>query len=311
MFSIIIPLYNCASYLSETIASIASQTFTDFEVIAVDDQSDDRSFELAESLIAKFNLRGSVYRKTPDQKKGVSSSRNLGIRESRGEWVCFLDSDDLFHAAKLNILNETIRANPSIQFYHHSVYQFKESDTPDLLRIIERSPVIDPDSLYDQNNVVTSSVSVSRNLLQMLGGFNEKLNGIEDYHLWLKISTITNLEFIPERLGFYRIRKNSLMGSRRFAHYVDQSILLLNNIRFLSEERRKRVIRGSKFTMMNYYSNTSIQRHGYLSLFPGLFRLVATGHLRLAVQIFLVKSRNRVLYKLKSGLAPTQMMNND
>lgn len=91
MISIIVPVYNVEKYLRYCIDSILSQTFTDFELLLIDDGSKDKSGEICDEYAKKDN-RIKVYHK---ENGGVSSARNLGLNKANGEWVCFIDSDDI------------------------------------------------------------------------------------------------------------------------------------------------------------------------------------------------------------------------
>ena len=89
--SIIVPVFNVAPYLEESISSILSQSFTDYELLIVDDGSTDGSYEICDQLAEK-DSRIRVFHK---ENGGVSSARNLGLKNAEGEWICFVDSDDI------------------------------------------------------------------------------------------------------------------------------------------------------------------------------------------------------------------------
>ena len=91
--SIVVPMYNVEKYIGECLESILAQTFQDFEVIVVDDCSTDKSVEIAESYTKKFGDRLKIY--INEQNSGASATRNKGLWLSRGEYVFFMDSDDL------------------------------------------------------------------------------------------------------------------------------------------------------------------------------------------------------------------------
>src|SRR5688572_21777346 len=94
-FSVVIPSFNTAPFIGETLESLAAQTYRDFEVLVVDDGSNDDSVRIATDRIAALGLRGSVTSRPAQLPKGVSSCRNLGVAQSKGAWVAFLDGDDL------------------------------------------------------------------------------------------------------------------------------------------------------------------------------------------------------------------------
>lgn len=110
-FSVIVPVYNVAPYLRECLDSVLEQTFTDWETICVDDGSTDESGAILEEYAAK-DKRFKVVRKT---NAGVSSARNAGLLASTGEWVLFVDGDDLWHSGTLAVCAQLIEENPDAQ----------------------------------------------------------------------------------------------------------------------------------------------------------------------------------------------------
>src|ERR1700680_2846049 len=103
LVSVVIPMYNARSWIEETLESVVRQTFplSDIELVVVDDASQDDSVRLAESFIATHNLHGQVVRS--ERNGGVSAARNRGWQIARGEWVQFLDADDLLAPKKLQV----------------------------------------------------------------------------------------------------------------------------------------------------------------------------------------------------------------
>lgn len=116
MISIIVPVYNVEKYLRYCIDSILSQTFTDFELLLIDDGSKDKSGEICDEYAKKDN-RIKVYHK---ENGGVSSARNLGLNKANGEWVCFIDSDDIVLNTYLkNMVDAISNANSMILSNYH------------------------------------------------------------------------------------------------------------------------------------------------------------------------------------------------
>ncbi len=101
-FSVIIPTYNRSSMVAEAVSSVLNQTFKDFEILVIDDGSTDDT----QSALSPFSDRVCYFRQ---ENGGVASARNLGIAKSRGEYICYLDSDDLWPANKLSSYNDAIR----------------------------------------------------------------------------------------------------------------------------------------------------------------------------------------------------------
>lgn len=110
--SVIVPVYNVEKYLRRCIDSILAQTFTDFELLLIDDGSKDSSGEICDEY-ARNDERVRVFHK---ENGGVSSARNLGLDNAKGEWVSFVDADDIIYSNNLDILFEVARNNPTINF---------------------------------------------------------------------------------------------------------------------------------------------------------------------------------------------------
>ena len=111
LISVIIPVYKCEEYLEACVDSILNQTFTDFEIILVDDGSPDNSGKLCDELAEKYNKIVVLHQ----ENQGQAAARNNGVRISRGEWLHFVDSDDLIHPQMLERLyNAVIENNVSL-----------------------------------------------------------------------------------------------------------------------------------------------------------------------------------------------------
>lgn len=107
MISVIVPVYNAENYIAKTIESILLQSFVDYELVIIDDGSQDKSKQICD-MYAKKDNRIKVIQKI---NKGVSSARNLGIENCRGEWICFVDSDDIVHSNYLTDFYNVIKSN--------------------------------------------------------------------------------------------------------------------------------------------------------------------------------------------------------
>jgi glycosyltransferase involved in cell wall biosynthesis len=193
VLTIIIPTYNRADFLRESIHSVLSQTFADYELIVVDDGSSDHT----EDVVREFPR---IHYVACSENSGVSHARNLGIKLARGRYVCFLDSDDLWIKNKLEVqirwmeahtecqvcytdeiwIRKGVRVNPMNKHRKHSGDIFSHSL---LLCIVSPSSVLMRSSLFDE-----------------VGLFDEGLPACEDYDLWLRISLKYPVHFIAEKL---------------------------------------------------------------------------------------------------------------
>lgn len=122
-FSIIIPVYNTEKYLEATIKSVLTQSFENFELILINDGSKDLSGEICD----KFKAKDSRVKVFHIENSGVSTARNIGIKNSQGEWIVFLDSDDLLSYNALQLIHDKICNNKLLDFISGSFNYVEES----------------------------------------------------------------------------------------------------------------------------------------------------------------------------------------
>lgn len=300
----VIPTFNAASYIEQALESVAAQTVGDFDVVIVDDGSDDGTIEAAAAAVSRLGLPGRAVARPADVPKGVAGARNHGIRASAGTWVAFLDADDLFDPAKLERCRATI-ADRDIRAgaLHHDAEYFDDATGASL----GRSPVVPTDApsfldvLLARNCVTTSTTVVHRSCLEQLSGFDTRLNGVEDYWLWIRIAKRWPWHHIAAPLTRYRIREGSLMGRRPFEHYVAQFTALLAVAESSGElsaselsTLRHSVIDGP----VRFYGGKSLDRGGIEEFLPGLLELARHGHPGRAMSIAYHHLRTRVLRRV-------------
>lgn len=202
-FSVIIPTYNRAAALQRCLNSLLDQTYTNFEVIICDDGSTDNTQEIALTFNDHLNIKMDYAKNWG----GPALPRNRGIELARGEYVCFLDSDDWWKANKLEELKNNISSNFNI-YYHPLmiVNSERELKTIRCRRVNNKDPKLD--LLINLNALPTSSVCVRNSLLKKSGGFslNRELIGLEDYKFWIDLGGIGGrFKRIDECLGYYYI----------------------------------------------------------------------------------------------------------
>lgn len=191
--SIIIPTFNRSYCLAESIRSVLEQSFTNFELIVVDDGSTDNTSEVVRQFPAVQRIR-------LEKNKGVSFARNQGMARAGGKWIAFLDSDDLWKKDKLATQMEWIEDNPD----QHAVY----TDEIWIRNGVRVNPM-DKHRKYSGDIfrhclplciVSPSSVLLRAELLNEVGGFDESMPVCEDYDLWLRIAKRYPFHFIEKKL---------------------------------------------------------------------------------------------------------------
>ena len=193
VLTIIIPTYNRADFLRESIHSVLSQTFADYELIVVDDGSSDHT----EDVVREFPKIRYV---ACSENSGVSHARNLGIKLARGRYVCFLDSDDLWIKNKLEVQIRWMEAHTDCQVcYTDEIWIRKGVRVNPMNKHRKYSGDIFSHSL-SLCIVSPSSVLMRSSLFDEVGLFDEGLPACEDYDLWLRISLKYPVHFIAEKL---------------------------------------------------------------------------------------------------------------
>ncbi len=225
--SVIIPAYNVASYIGETLDSVFAQTFADTEVIVVNDGSPDT--EDMERALARFNDR-LTYIKQENQ--GASVARNTGLSAAQGKFIAFLDADDLWLP---NYLNEQIKfmierdcdlvCSDAEVFsdVSHAEQSYMESLMPGSP---SAGSVTFLGLLSAEQSLITSGVVVRRELVIQAGLFDEALRNAQDFDLWLRLAHKgTRMAYQRRVLLRYRTRDNSLSGDEVNVHRRELRVL--------------------------------------------------------------------------------------
>jgi glycosyltransferase involved in cell wall biosynthesis len=190
-FSVVIPSYNATATIDSAIDSVLAQTREDFELIVVDDGSTDETPELVERHCAA-DARVKLIRQ---ENQGTAGARNTGVGASRGQFISFLDNDDLWMPNYLSAMSMALEEDPGAGFAYTDAWLLHD-ETKRLWRrgSLEHYPPIPPRCSAEEflsrlihMNFVMSSVTVRRSALEDVGTFDASLKGVDDYDLWLRI----------------------------------------------------------------------------------------------------------------------------
>lgn len=215
MFSVIIPVYNKAFCISTTLDSVLAQTFTDFEIILVDDGSKDNSV----AVIQQFN--DSRIRLIQQANAGVSAARNTGIAAAKEKWIAFLDADDWWHPNFLATLTELTIQYPNAQALATNYQSLADSadwqpsactglNQPGQVEIITNLPK----AWLNKHSFCTGSIAIQKGLLDrlqpcfMLG----ETQG-EDLDVWFRVAEQTSIYVYHSKLFVYRTGQESSLAS--------------------------------------------------------------------------------------------------
>ncbi|MDW8107637.1 MAG: glycosyltransferase [Armatimonadota bacterium] len=201
--SVLIPSYNHARFLPAALQSVFDQTYTDYEIVVVDDGSTDGSVELLRSY-------GDRIRLFTQQNRGTYPTLNRCIAESRGEYLAILNSDDLWAPTKLEKQVAFLDAHPQVGLVHTGGH-FIDAEG----RILSHNPLGFPwprtptgniiELLVRYNRIVPSSAVLRRECFERVGGFREDLYGLGDWEMWLRVALEYDIGYIDEPLTLYRV----------------------------------------------------------------------------------------------------------
>jgi glycosyltransferase involved in cell wall biosynthesis len=205
--SVLIPAYNAMAYLSETIESVLSQTFNDFEVIVVNDGSSDGTEQWVSQIV------DSRVKLISQENKGLAGARNTGIAHASVEYIAFLDADDLWEPIKLEKQVRILEENPEVGLVYTWVAYINEKSefTGRVVKYQAEGDVWQ--TLLECNIVECGSVAmVRRSCFDTVGVFDWNLsafNVTEDWDMWLRIAARYPFKVVKEPVTYYRQSSSS------------------------------------------------------------------------------------------------------
>ena len=192
-------------YLKETIASIQNQTYENIEVIIVEDGTSD-----AKSYIDSIDDLTIKYRSI--EKSGRCKAGNIALSMTTGDYIGFLDDDDLFFADHIEVLTDEILNNQNIAAAYTSAFEVQtEEESKDPLLYVEKAfNIIHRQEfsrclMWHHNYIPIQSILFSRKLYEKYGGFNEELENLEDWNLWTRYSLKNDFTYIQKTTSLYRV----------------------------------------------------------------------------------------------------------
>lgn len=246
--SVIIPAYNTAEYIAEALDSVFAQTFTDFEVVVINDGSPDT--EQLERALEPYRER-IIY--IQQKNSGPSAARNVGIRHARGVFIAFLDSDDSWLPQYLSEQLKLLSNSREAGMVYSDAMLFGDSPlsgTSFFEAYPPRTPV-NFESLLSRGSVLTSYVVVRKQALFAAGLFDEELSLLEDIHLWLRVAHQTG-EILCNRQVLathrYRLRSQSHVTGKEMAETQIRYLKKLGRTLDLSDEERAALERETERT---------------------------------------------------------------
>ncbi|MFC3415150.1 glycosyltransferase family 2 protein [Algoriphagus hitonicola] len=193
LISILIPNYNKSPYLRETLDSVLNQTYTHWECIIVDDHSTDNSWEILEEYSAK-DSRFRLYKRPDDRKPGGNAARNVAIEKAKGEYVAFLDSDDIWKPERLRLAKEFITDNHFSAIYSGAMVSKGNKEVRQFSR-----PIKDDESIFDfvirEDTFSQTSSLILKNDIAKKILFDEGMKRHQDYDFFIRVHQIIPWEY--------------------------------------------------------------------------------------------------------------------
>ncbi len=215
--SVVIPAYNAAEFLEKTLDTVRAQTYTDHEIIVVDDGSADATTSVAEGYLRNHGLRGRVLRQA---NRGIAGARNAGMRAAQGTFIALLDHDDFWLEEKLALVMSEFARHPETDLVGHHIRMTKDGRE---IAVMRKGPA--GRNMYDQllltANMVSPSAAVFRREKGLgIGGFREEraLSTVEDYDFWMRLSRTAKFRFIDRVLSEYPLRADSASARVELHH---------------------------------------------------------------------------------------------
>lgn len=228
--SVIIPCYNCGAYLTEAIQSALSQEgpFCLKEVLVINDRSNDIKTLKALKSLGNNNKVKLLNNKGP---KGSGAARNTGVKHARGDWIAFLDADDIWLGNHLNSLTKVVIEHPDARWVGGDIALWHETGIIERNGILANGPftrkvlkdafmtgraicLSKPVDIFIAYNPTSTCVTmVKKELLSDIGGFDERLRQAQDYDLWIRLSRVNDFWFVPKTLALYRLHDNNTTKS--------------------------------------------------------------------------------------------------
>jgi glycosyltransferase involved in cell wall biosynthesis len=221
LFSTVMPVYNHAAFVEEAVRSVLAQSWTDWELIIVDDGSTDGSERIVEELAAGEE-RIRVFHQA---NAGASAARAAGVGKATGQWLTFLDSDDLYYPTALADFHAYIQAHPAAQFIHGFRHRINSDGS-----ITEQAPEYQDRptgtvELFQRMFISHLCVCFSRSLLSRTAGYDPSLPCAEDYELYLRLSQACPLEPLGKATGLRRRHAGCISRQSGFVRMVEAEVL--------------------------------------------------------------------------------------
>ncbi len=293
--AVVIPVYNCAAYVEEALASIEAQTQAPDRVIIVDDGSTDGSADIVANFIARSALPFQLLRQA---NAGIAAARNAGVSRCHEDLIAFLDSDDTFYPAFLERASNVLAGHPELIlcFMDRDVvdgagnFIRRDLDHPDFRAMpVERyedGTVVLADNPFitlAAGNLIPIGLMLRRSAFQRVGGFDEIQRAVEDRAFLMRLAKIGKFGFIDEPLGIWRRHGDNTSGPKnafKMLWYGDMALEKLEQeaAKWSINAEELNAIREERRRMAHRLLYTT-SRGALVEFFPTAIRLIREGRI--------------------------------
>jgi glycosyltransferase involved in cell wall biosynthesis len=259
--SVIVPAFNRLEFLQPTIDSVFAQTFADWELIIADDGSAEQTRTYLRTLMRRPRVKVIELPHTGNP----GAVRNSALREAEGEFIAFLDSDDLWMPMKLQRQMEALRSQAGCRWSYTGYFRIDASGTLSSApgyegRIRHRGAILEH-LLVNAVDIWTPAVVAERRLLAQVGGFDEELQLYEDYDLWLRLASQSDIQLVDEPLICVRSHDQHYVASDRTVSMLACRHRSLQNVRrFVTDTRLRSLVERAQarsvLDLANLYATT-------------------------------------------------------
>lgn len=217
-FSIIIPLYNKEKFIQNTLKSVLSQSFSDFEIIIVNDGSTDNS----ETKV--LNFKDSRIKYFYKKNEGVSKARNFGIEKAKSNYICFLDADDYWYPDYLEQFYKVILKHPQQKVFSCAIEIENSKRIFSAKYSIEKTSQVQIINYFQgslkQSIIWTSGVIIHESIFKSIGSFDTNIKYGEDTDLWIRIGLKNDIVFIWKILAKYVLDTDSISRRENYIYAI-------------------------------------------------------------------------------------------
>ena len=271
LVSVVVPCFNAAAFLAETLRSVCGQTYRQLEILIVDDGSTDGTAAIA----TEFARGDDRVRLLQKPNGGLSSARNFGIDHARGKYISFVDGDDLWVPSKIEKHVAHLESDEAIGV-SYSATQFINTSGGKLHRRFPKMRNLSDYDLFCRNPITTGSTAVFRREVFEHHRFDETLFGYEDVDCWLRIAFAPpakwRFEGIPELLTLYRVHSQSL--SNKYDQQHESAVRAWKKSFEYAPEQARQFASLAEAFQLRFYARRAIASRNFPAARQLMFRAI-------------------------------------